>query len=103
MTAYVHIDVDSAMNGISQFVYRDPFVGGCPRWIYSKIEEVTDVELLGFTHVISVRSKLDGFCPILIERKFTGFDWRSAKLREMDHTFVHRNVNVSNSSCLEKE
>lgn len=105
--AFVHIDIDSAMNGITQYVYerseicqsadgRQP----CPTWEYSKDEDVNDVGLrVRFTHLVSERSYIEGFCLILVENGYAGINWREMRLNVEPRTFVHRNVNVSSVNC----
>lgn len=100
MTALVHIDVDSAMNGISQFVYRPSHASTCPQWHYSKDESVTDKDFAKFTHIVSARKRVQGFCVVLKERAFIGLDWRKGLVRLTEHTYVHRNMNISTQACL---
>lgn len=103
--AHVYIDRASAMNGISQFVYRDGDGGDdggwrCPVWTYSKDESVRDGELQRFTHVVSERDRIDGFCVVVRERGFVRLDWRNGRLVLEDRMFAHRNLKVSAERCL---
>lgn len=98
--ARVHIDVDSAMNGVSQFVQlSDENKGSCPTWMYSKRENVENIVWGEYTHLISTERNVLGFCVIHTERIFAGVDWRQASLISVPHTFVHRNKNISTVGC----
>lgn len=98
--ASVHIDVDSAMNGISQYVQVDLDPNQlCPKWSYSKREDVEQLDWTTFSHLISERKAVPGFCVIHVESIFAGFDWQNRKIRRSPHTFVHRNVNISKFGC----
>lgn len=107
VTAFVHIDVDSAMNGISQYVYeRSDFSQNsnnrqnCPTWAYFKDENVDDVALRNrFTHLVSERRYIEGFCLVLAENGYSGVRWRDMRLNIEPRTFVHRNINVSTENC----
>lgn len=107
VTAFVHVDVDSAMNGISQYVYeRSDFSQhsdgkqNCPIWTYSKEENVDDVALRDrFTHLVSERRHIKGFCLVLSENGYSGVRWREMRLNIEPRTFVHRNINVSTENC----
>lgn len=98
--AAVHIDVDSAINGISQFVYREPNASGCPQWSYSKDEHVMNNSWPQFTHLITERKHVDGFCVVDIQPIFAGVNWKSMRLKMISRTFVHRNLNVSTIGCI---
>ena len=96
--ALVHIDAKSAMNGISQFLQSSDD-GSCPRWRYSKREDIGNIDWTEFTHLISEKDHVEGFCLIHIESSFAGIDWQKAKIRLKAHTHVHRNMNISLASC----
>lgn len=96
--AKVHIDVKSATNGISQFL-QIANKTGCPQWTYSKREDVDNIQWNAFTHLISERERVKGFCIIHVEKGFAGIDWRQRRFRMEPHTFVHRNVGVSKLHC----
>lgn len=98
--ALVHIDIDSAMNGISQFVYQRNEATACPVWTYSKDEFVKEDDWSHFTHLISQRRDVDGFCIIDMQPIFSRLDWRAMRLVLSNHTFVYRNRNVSLNGCL---
>jgi len=68
--ARVHIDVDSAMNGITQFVYDHG--RKCPQWKYSKEEDVGKIEWRSFTHLISAQGSHEGFSVIHSQLSFAG-------------------------------
>eukprot|EP00737_Agarophyton_chilense_P002853 gb/GEZJ01003285.1/.p1 GENE.gb/GEZJ01003285.1/~~gb/GEZJ01003285.1/.p1 ORF type:complete len:527 (-),score=48.43 gb/GEZJ01003285.1/:688-2268(-) len=102
MEGYVHIDVDSAMGGISQFVQESyEREKSCWTWRYSKREDVGGMRVAEeFSHLVWEREAVDGFCVIHVEHKFAGVDWRGGAIRRRAHTFVHRNVNVSTAGCV---
>lgn len=96
--AFVHIDAKSAMNGISQFLQVSDN-RSCPKWRYSKQEDVNDIDWTQFTHLISERDSVEGFCVIHTESSFAGIDWRHGRILLEAHTYVHRNMNISSSGC----
>lgn len=102
---WVHVDVDSAMNGITQFVYDDGAAEAeaCEegwRWRYDKTEGLGDAALAQFDYAVSERRRLQGFCVVAVQAAFVRVDWRHARLQLEDHTFVHRNVNLTTQGCL---
>lgn len=108
VTASVHIDVDSAMNGITQYVYKQSAdfrnTGSgqpCPAWTYFKDEGVSDSALrTRFTHLVSERRYVDGFCVVLAENGYAGVDWSNLRLRVVPRSYIHRNTNISTTNCL---
>ncbi|PXF45128.1 Dol-P-Man:Man(7)GlcNAc(2)-PP-Dol alpha-1,6-mannosyltransferase [Gracilariopsis chorda] len=98
---YIHIDVDSAMNGISQFVQHGATdESSCWTWRYSKREDMEDFSTREYTHLIWNKAEVDGFCVVHVERKFNGVDWRRGRIKSIAHTYVHRDRNVSAVGCL---
>lgn len=100
--AKVHIDVKAATSGISQFL-QIPDNSSCPRWSYSKREDVGNIDWSEFTHLITERPEVEGFCVIHREEGFTGINWRQRKLRTRTEIYVHRNKNESLAGCLGPE
>lgn len=98
----IHIDVDSAMNGISQFVYRDLKRDGghpCIQWTYSKDENVgrDDEELKKrFLYLLTERKYIDGFQVIHAEQSFQRFNWRKRSLVVANRTYVQKNLDLLN-------
>lgn len=95
-----HIDAECAMNGVSQFVQLEEGEEECPRWVYSKREDVREGEWGEFTHLVTARGRMKGFCVVHVERGFDGVDWRRGRLRMAARAFVLRNLNVSEVGCL---
>lgn len=98
----VHIDAECAMNGISQFLQLEKGRGECPKWVYSKREGVGEGEWRQYTHLVTARRSVDGFCLVHVERGFAGVDWTKRTLRMSERAFVLRNLNVSDVSCLDR-
>lgn len=98
----VHIDAECAMNGVSQFVQVEKGEDECPRWVYSKREDVRDGEWGEFTHLVTGRSGIEGFCVVHMERGFDSVDWRRGRLRTAVRAFVLRNLNASVVGCLDR-
>lgn len=97
--ATVHIDVKSAMNGISQFIHQKPGLGSCPQWSYSKREDVENVRWNDFTHLISERETVPGFCLIHAQLAYGGIDIWHWKMQMIPSIYVHRNANVTQENC----
>ncbi|KAI0559912.1 U2 snRNP auxiliary factor large subunit [Gracilaria domingensis] len=98
LDGYVHIDVDSAMGGISQFVQESyDKKSSCWKWRYSKREDVEDLKLTDFSHLLWNRAEVEGFCVIHVEEKYAGVDWQKGRIKRSPHTYVHRNKNMSAS------
>ena len=89
--AYVHIDVHSAMNGISQFVQGGwSYNETCPKWTFSKREDWENIDWSRFTHLVTDRYHIPGFERIHTEDIFDGIDYHELRLRTSERTFVHR-------------
>lgn len=108
LRAFVHIDEASAMTGISQFVYRRADERGgrhnkdeCLEWNYSKEEGLADGDLTRFSHLVSARRDIPGFCVVVAQHGFDGVDWRKGRLRLNDMVFGLRNINITTVGCLE--
>lgn len=98
---YVHMDVDSAMNGISQFVqHGGAKQSGCWTWRYCKREDMDKFSAGEYSHLIWNKAKVDGFCVLHVARKFNGIDWRRGRIKSVAHTYVHRNTNISTVGCV---
>lgn len=99
---YVHIDAASAMTGVSQYLEIRQGVGRCPTWTYSKQEGLSDEELVaqGFTHLVTEREHVEGFCIVHVEWGFERVDWRRGRVIETRKTFAMRNKKISQSGCL---
>lgn len=96
--ATVHIDVDSAMNGITRYL-EDHTESSCPKWIYSKKEDVQKQDLGAFTHLISEKQSVEGFCVLHVEKRFARVNWREAKIELEPHTFIHRRESIFSTGC----
>lgn len=93
--ARVHIDVDSAMNGITQFVQSGhQSDADCPKWVYSKTEDVESIDWTQFTHLITSLPSVEGFEVIHVENIFSGIAWKQRKMRWEPHTFVLRKHDI---------
>lgn len=98
--ALVHIDANSAMNGISQFVQQSAGLG-CPRWQYSKREDVEGKMWNDFSHLVSANASVNGFCVFHVEDGYAGLDIKNRRLKAAPRTYVHRNTAISRIGCLE--
>lgn len=94
----VHVDVAAAVDGISQFAYD---MGECPRWRYSKREDVQNVKWEDFDYLVTERKHVPGFCVVIAQHGFDRVDWRRGRLAHRNRTWVLRNRNVSENGCLE--
>lgn len=89
--AYVHIDIDSAMNGISQFVQGGwSYKETCPKWTFSKREDWENIDWNSFTHLITDRYHIPGFERIHTQNIFDGIDYGKLQFITSERTFVQR-------------
>lgn len=88
---HVHIDMDSAMQGISQFAYavnkddstKDNEDTGCIRWRYSKDESIVDnVDALKtqFDYLVTERGAVEGFEAVHTEQGYESLEISGMKL-----------------------
>lgn len=102
----VHIDVDSAMSGVTQFLERRDggaqdgrlwgFKPACPErlWIYSRREDLAGIEMnVEYTHLVTNRPTVPGFDVLTVVQGFSGIQ-RTANppwftVRTSPHTYVH--------------
>jgi len=69
VSASVHIDVASAMTGVSRFGEVNP------HWNYFKDENLTN--FAKFTYLLNENNNMDGFTVIGVEQGYDGLDWRN--------------------------
>lgn len=91
----VHIDTESAMNGITRFLeiptIQNTKLNVLQEWHYSRDEGLSDSDLLNFTHLISHRPNVTGFSQIYAQDGYAGITLHHGvpRIRTQPRAFVH--------------
>jgi alpha-1,6-mannosyltransferase len=98
----VHIDADAAMNGMTRFLERSSdHDAHCASWIYSRREDVDDLEWKQFTHLVTRRKEVDGFSVVHVQYTYDGLDigLKKVGIRTAPRTYVHVRSNLCIECC----
>ena len=80
---YIHIDNYAAQTGVTRF---HEYVHG---WKYSKLENIDQVSLKHFTHLISEKPKVEGFTNLIGPVKaFDSIDFKKRRVVVRDKLYI---------------
>lgn len=97
---HVHIDADSAMNGVTRFLEIPETQSFSPKriqiWTYSREEDLSNLQLTNFTHLITARPEVEGFRVIFVQSGYGGISLKHVipSIRMIPRTYVHRRKGI---------
>lgn len=85
----LHIGLYPAQTGVSKFLHK-------PEWNVSKVKDLTDEELLQFTHIITEYPYVNGFGLLFAQQGFDHMSWkmRGPVLKDKVYVLERNDINT---------